>query len=905
MTCPSQALANYQPDQRLFSQDFFDTAQTFGKPILQILKQIIKDGSDRLDERFKTFLKTDEGDIHHLVLDRAWLIDQVLICAWQHAGLQDIEDASLIAVGGYGRKELHPCSDIDVLILFNQQEPESCQNEIETFLTLLWDLNLNIGHSVRTISECQEEAQKDITVTTNLMESRTITGNEQNLHTMSSMVGPSFIWDSKSFFKAKWDEQRNRHRKFNHIEYNLEPNIKASPGGLRDIQTIMWITKRQFGANSLDELVRLSVLNEEELDMLIRGQTFLWTVRYALHMNAKRTEDRLLFDHQRQIAALFGYEDNGQSLAVEQLMQKYYRTVLQLGELNDVIIQHFNETILMVDEPDEVVDINERFQIRNGFIEVKDPNIFASEPSSMLEIFLLMAKTEGVSGARATTIRDLRKHRHLIDDRFRKDPKNTNLFLSLMKTPTRLVTQLWRMRKWGILGRYLPEFAGITGQMQHDLFHIYTVDAHTLQVVRNMRRFRFADNRDHFPIASRLIHELPKVELAYIAGLYHDIAKGRGGDHSELGAVDARLFCERHGLNKWETDLVSWLVESHLLMSMTAQRKDISDPEVIYEFAQKVQDKIHLDYLFILTVADINATNPTLWNSWRASLMRQLYTETWRVLRRGVEKPINPQEYLEDRKEAVLELMLDKPYLEQDIRQLWDNLGEDYLFRNSKEELAWHTEAILEHGNNKEPLIELRETTDREHEGGTEIFVYTKDEKHLFAVTSSVLENLSLNIQDAQIIISESGFTLNSFIVLDDDGAPIGDNEHRIAEIQSVLTVALGDPEQYLELVNKRTPRQLKQFKMPAEARIHNDSIKQATVLEVTAPDRPGALAMIGRVFVDFDMRIQNAKIATLGEKIDDIFYLTDNNNQPISDPDICHNLQQKICDVLDKHASN
>ncbi len=893
-------MTTYQPDTSLFCNDYYENSLSFGNSIISTLKQIIADADKSLNNHF-----SEKKDIHALIYDRAWFIDQVLKKAWEYSTLNEVPSASLIAVGGYGRGELHPKSDIDVLILFDATEPESQQEPIEKFLTLLWDLNLNIGHSVRTITECKDEAEKDITITTNLTESRTISGNDDILYKMTSLTGPSFIWDSKSFFKAKWEEQQQRHRKFNNIEYNLEPNLKTSPGGLRDIQTIMWITKRQYGANSMNELVRLSVLNEEELDMLTRGQEFLWQVRYALHMIAGRPEDRLLFDHQRKIAELFGYQDNGHTLAVEQLMQKYYRTVLQLGELNDVIIQHFNETILLADEPDEVIEINERFQIRNNFIEIKDPSIFATEPSSMLEIFLLMAKTEGVEGARTKTIRELRNHRHLIDDNFRENPVNTSIFLALMKTKTQMVTQLWRMRKWGILGRYLPEFAGITGQMQHDLFHIYTVDAHTLQVIRNMRRFRFADNKDEFPLASRLIHEIPKVEVAYIAGLYHDIAKGRGGDHSVLGAVDARKFCEKHGLNKWDTDLICWLIENHLLMSMTAQRKDISDPEVIQEFAEKVQDKIHLDYLFLLTVADINATNPTLWNSWRASLMRQLYTETWRTLRRGLDHPINTQDYLKDREESVLELLFDKPYREQEIRELLAQLGQDYMFRNTPAEIAWHTEAILEHEDSSQPLIELMETTDREHEGGTEIFIYTKDEQHLFAVTASVIENLNLNIQDAQVIISENGFTVNSFIVLDDNGSPIGDNPLRIEEIKSSLIVALQDSSNYLELISRRTPRQLKQFKMPTQVIIHNDAIKQMTVIEVTAPDRPGILAMIGRVFVDFNVQIQNAKIATLGEKVDDLFYLTDNNNNPISDPDICTKLQESICKTLDEHTKN
>jgi [protein-PII] uridylyltransferase len=435
-------------------------------------------------------------------------------------------------------------------------------------------------------------------------------------------------------------------------------------------------------------------MKESEETMVNKGQQFLWKLRYGLHYLEGRCEDRLLFDKQRELAGLFGYHDDERSLGVEKLMQQYYRAVANLRELNDVLLQHLDEVILRADERDNIKPLNNRFQIHNDYIEVVANNVFKRAPFALLEIFVLMAQNPQIKGIRAATIRLIRDHRRLIDDEFRNDIRAVTLFMELLRSPHQMTLQLRRMSRYGILGRYLPEFGQITGQMQHDLFHIYTVDAHTLQVVENMRRFLEPEAEENFPVASQIAHNLPKIDLLYIAGLYHDIAKGRGGDHSTLGMIDAQNFCKRHRLSQWDANLVSWLVEKHLLMSMTAQRKDISDPDVIREFAETVGDKLHLDYLFTMTVADICATNPELWNSWRASLLRQLYYNTRRALRTGLENIVDREERIADKKSSALDRLADSTLTEQQIETIWANADDEYFVRESADNIAWHTEAI-------------------------------------------------------------------------------------------------------------------------------------------------------------------------------------------------------------------
>lgn len=883
-----------QVDPELFDRSQFQAELALKSSPIAAFKKAIRNAREVLDARFLA-----GRDIRRLIEDRAWFVDQVLRAAWGRFDWNSEAEIALVAVGGYGRGELHPYSDIDLLILLEDDSHEKFRDSIEGLLTLLWDIGLEVGQSVRSVQECAEEARADLTVITNLMESRTIAGPEHLRQNMLKVTSPSEMWPSKEFFLAKRNEQAARHSKYNNTEYNLEPNVKGSPGGLRDIQTILWIARRQFGSLNLNAIVDQGFLTEGEFALLASSQEFIWRVRYGLHMLAGRAEDRLLFDHQRSLATLLGYKDSDAKLAIERFMQKYYRVVMSISELSDLVGQHFAEVILWEGDSGDAVPLNSRFLVRDGYLEVTDDSVFQRRPFAILEIFVLLAQHPEIQGVRAETIRLLRDHRHLIDDDFRSDIRNTSLFIELFKCKEGIHRNLRRMNRYGILGRYLPEFGHIVGQMQHDLFHIYTVDAHTLNVIKYLRKLSKPGVAEKYPLASKLVGRLPKSELIYIAGLYHDIAKGRGGDHSELGAVDAQAFCERHKLPAWDTRLVVWLVENHLVMSTTAQRKDLSDPQVINDFAQLVGDETHLDYLYVLTVADINATNPTLWNSWRASLLRQLYTETKRALKRGLENPLGREEQIRQTQRAALDNLVRNGTDPDDAEQLWSQLGDDYFMRHSSTDVAWHTEAIIEHPNDGGPLVLIKETTQREFEGGTQIFIYAPDQHDFFAVTVAAMDQLNLNIHDARIITSSSQFTLDTYIVLDADGTPIGNDPKRTEEIRQGLIDALRNPDDYLTIIKRRVPRQLKHFAFPPQVTIHNDMQRPQTIIEVIAPDRPGLLARIGQLFQDFDLSVQNAKIATLGERVEDVFFVTNADNQPLSDLKLCIQLQQAMIKQL------
>jgi len=599
---------------------------------------------------------------------------------------------------------------------------------------------------------------------------------------------------------------------------------------------------------------------------------------------------------------LFGFEDEPGSLAVEQFMHKYYRTVLSLRELNDVLLQFLSEAILQKGKCKSVTTVNERFQLRDNYIEATHTYVFEENPSALLEMFVLMAQNPKIVGVRASTIRLVRESRHLIDENFRNNPKNTQLFIKLLQYPGGLVEQLKRMLRYGILGLYLPEFGLVTGQMQHDLFHIYTVDAHTLKVVQNICNFLLPAAKEQFPIAAYIMKRLPKFELLIMAGLYHDIGKGRGGDHSTLGAVDAEEFCARHHVSPRETRLVSWLVEKHLLMSSVSQKQDLSDPDIIRQFALTIGDQMHLDYLYCLTVADINGTNKELWNTWRASLLRQLYLEAKLALRRGLENNIDKQDLIDETQLAAIRKLVRKNMSETQVRKLWGDMGEDYFLRENVQDIVWHTEAIADHPDDS-PLILIKKTTSRELAGATQIFIRSKNQKNVFVAAASALDHLNLSIQDAKIYSSKSGYTVDTFFVLNQDGEPLGNNPALLKKIQQTLQDELRLADNYSEVISRRTPRRLKYFAMPTRTNMSHDSLRNCSVLEVITPDRPGLLACIARVFVQFDIQLLNAKIATLGERVEDIFFIADKNNQPLGDTELANNLQREIREQLDKRV--
>ena len=876
-------------NNELFNIEQFRTQLANAQDALAVFRDALSKTQEKLDEHYRA-----NDDIVKLILGRAWFMDQLLQCAWERYDWGNTNEISLLAVGGYGRGELHPHSDIDLLIITRDDDLTPFKQNISAFFTFLWDINLEIGQSVRSIAQCRQEALKDITVTTSVMESRTIVGPDDLRDEMIAQTQNSDVWPAKSFFDAKRDEQQARHDKYYDIDYALEPNVKTSPGGLRDIQTIAWIAKRYYKANQLADLVNLGFLNSNEYDQLAEGERLLWKLRYGLHLLAGRKEDRLLFDKQRDLAQMFGYVDDEKSLAVEKLMQEYYRAVATLRALNDALLQHFDEAILRANEQEVIEVINNRFQLRNDYIEIRYGDVFKRFPFALLEIFVLMAQNPRIKGVRAITIRSIRDSRYLINESFRKDLRNVTLFMELLRSPHELTSQLRRMARYGVLGLYLPEFGAISGKMQHDLFHIYTVDAHTLQVVENTRRFLLPEAEEKFPIAAHIVRRLPKLELLYIAGLYHDIAKGRGGDHSTLGMVDGAEFCRLHHLSAWDTKLVSWLIGKHLLMSMTAQRMDIADPEVIHQFALEVGDKLHLDYLYALTVADINATNPTLWNTWRAALLRQLYLSTKRALRRGLENPIDRADRIKDKQESASQKLTERGISEQEIEKIWSNIDDEYFVRESTANIAWHTEAIAK-SNGIDTLILVEEPTDNYTAGATQIFIYTLNRSHLFASSAAAIGKLGLNIQDARIFTSSQNYCMNTYTVLENDGNPVQASAARHSQIVNLLREYLSEPTRYLRGPDKRIARKLKHFSQHVETEIINSEDKPYTTIEINCPDKPGVLASIGKVFAEHNIQLQNARIATLGERVEDLFFVLDSEFQKITSSEEIDRLQNDI----------
>lgn len=858
--------------------------------LVSVLRDALLSAGEALDQDFR-----DGRSARDLLQDRAALMDSVLRYAWRSLNLQE-NDLALVAVGGYGRGELHPQSDIDLLILRDGQDQTTSEG-LEGFLTLLWDLGLQVGHSVRSVGECIEQAA-DITVLTNLIEARLLLGQERLLDAVQEGIDASRMWPAQDFFRAKVKEQEDRHTKYGDTEYSLEPNIKGSPGGLRDLQLIGWLARRHFGWRTVEELTANRFLTEAESHTLIHGQDFLWRVRYALHMITGREEDRLLFDHQRELARLWGFVD-GDKLAVEQFMQLYYRWAIALSQLNEMLVLAFDQAVLQAGEPDRVIPIDERFELRNGYVNVCNDQVFAQHPGALLEVFLHAGNHPDALGISAGTIRLIREHRHLVDDAFRSDPENRRLFLDILRSNARVTRQLRRMSRYGILGRYLPAYGQIVGQMQHDLFHSYTVDAHTLQVIENIRRFLKPEHDERFPVSSRVTRRLPKIELLYIAGLFHDIGKGRGGDHSELGAVDAREFCEEHGLNRSDTNLVEWLVRNHLVMSAVSQRKDISDPEVVQEFATHVGDQVRLDYLFALTVADINGTNPRLWNAWRGSLLRQLYTGAKRALRRGLENPIDKQEWIAETRESAEKLLEFRGFTPGELEDLWKDRGEDYFLREKAEDIAWHTEAIADHIDKHRPLVLVRNGVESSVANTTQIFIYAPFDIGAFSRTCSRLEQLNLSIHDARIYHGKDGMSLDTYFVLDYSGKPVEDPE-RLRHISNYLADALAPESDDGVIVPRLTPRRVRSFRMDTETTLTTDESRGVSVLELVSLDRPGLLARIGEVFEEFGLVCQTAKIQTLGERIEDVFYLTDMEQQPISDRELAARIEAAICDKLD-----
>ncbi|WP_100642205.1 [protein-PII] uridylyltransferase [Alteromonas facilis] len=850
-------------------------------------KQVVKESYQWLKSAFST------SAVDELVSGRAVFVDNLLQHLWHLYELDEVKHLTLVAVGGYGRAQLQPYSDIDLLILCEKAPSASTREKISEFITLLWDIKLDIGQSVRTIKETVTLAKGDITIATNLVESRRLAGSSETFEKLLKQVNDKKVWTSDRFFIAKMEEQQNRHAKFHGTAYNLEPNVKENPGCLRDIQTIGWVAKKHFKEYDGWSLVGHGYFTKQEHAELIECRSNLWRMRFALHIVAGRSENRLLFDYQTDVAEMLGFGDNGKS-SVESMMKGFFRTVRRVNELNRMLMQRFSQDILGKKDYGNVA-LNRDFELHDGLISPSRPDVFDT-PESIFDFLLLIADTPSVSGLDTDCIRQLRNARRAFqDDYLNQRPECRIKFMQLMRHPHFFDFGWDIMHQYGILQAYLPEWNHIVGMMQFDLFHAYTVDEHTHRLVKHVNHYFSPDNK-RFPRCGRIAKNLDKPELLYLAAIFHDIGKGRNGDHSVLGAEDVKVFAKMHGLTKSDTDLIAWLVHNHLLMSVVAQRRDIYDPEVVNEFASKIKSHNHLNMLYALTLADIRATNDNLWNDWKASLLRELYLLTQKALDNGLQCQLTIFERVNENKHAARQLLADGHYSDHAIESLWSRFDHDYFARYKPAQIAWHTEEILGFKLDSDDalLVKANNTTTK---AGTELFIYGKDRPALFAQVASVIDSRNLSIHDATITITHDGFVCDSIIILDNDGNRI-DSEQRLTALQDAVKTQMAAPGRSHTNARK-IARQLKQLNVPTKVRFFNRS-DDATLIELEALDAPGILAKIGHAFVDCDVTLKLAKITTIGERAEDTFIVSNADGVALS-PAQQVELKKRILTNLDE----
>jgi len=806
-------------------------------------------------------------DITELVHARAWAVEQLVLALWERL-LGQCPFLCLLAVGGFGRGELHPHSDLDVLILHHgpSQLDELAIERLSQFVQVLWDANLHPGHSVRTIEGCLAKANSDVGVMTNVMEHRLIAGDPALYGQFVEGLSDPALWPAALFFEAKVAEQTERYAQFEDTIYNLEPNLKEGPGGLRDVQMIAWVAHRYFQNATLHGLVEHDFLSEDEYQELVLGRAYLWSLRWVLHQLAGRAEERLLFDHQRKLAEAFGYSVEGAPATngeVEQFMQRYYRVAMRLARLNERLLQSFEEELLTSRAHLPSSPIDDDFQITDGYLELIDPQGFVYQPLLLIKMFNLLAQHQDILGVRAATIRLVKEHLYLIDESFRKDPEVLAMFFDLLKSPKGVYHQLARMNRYGVLGALLPAFAKITGRMQFDLFHVYTVDQHTMFVIRNLRRFANGEYADRFSHAISVFGRIDGPELLYLAALFHDIAKGRGGDHSILGAEDARAFCACLPIDQSDQALVAWLVKEHLSLSQTSQREDISDPKVVHRFASKMPDRRHLDHLYVLTVADIAATSPSLWNSWKDSLLWSLYEASAQALEGGLDEAPDEGMGIAASRQASLEAF-DQSQHER-VGPLWDTLPKRAFLKLDPAQLIWTTSAVL--ANDARPLVVTRTQPDK---GISEVFVHAIDFPGLFALVARELDRMQLNVVAARIITTSNNLSWDIFQVMDQDAGPIHPQDAK--RLEAVLVEQLA-AQQVRPLPPKPVPRRLQPFMDPAQIALR-PSAGGLSALDIHATDRPGLLSAIAETLVALDLRLLDARIATFGQRVEDVFVI-------------------------------
>ena len=849
----------------------------------QSLRQLLNDDARTLEAAF------DAGaQAAALAARRAALVDCVVVhvataCIGAALG-GEADGVALYAVGGYGRGQLFPHSDIDLLALLRGEPDAALARGLERFFACLWDIGLKPGQAVREVRECARLAAEDVAVATSLLDARRLAGDAAMDADLGAIAGDVAAWPPAKYLAAKRAEQAARHARHDDTAHNLEPNLKEGPGGLRTLDLLGWLGRRIVGARDLRGLVADGLLDPAEERALTDARHVLERYRYALHLTAGRAEERLLFDYQRDIAERLGFHDRPRDLAsaanepvlgVEQFMQGYYRAATLVERLGVQLVERFDELL----EPATTVEpIDAEFQRNGNRLETRDAELFLHRPAALVEAFALRLDHPELIGFTAETMRRIQHALAAAGGRLAEDPAVLAALLALLRRGAPAAEALWRMNRHGLLGAILPPFAQVVGRMQYDLFHVYTVDEHTLRVLRNLAHFSSVGARTEFPLACAVFATLDKPELLLLAGLFHDIAKGRGGDHSVLGEEDARVFCRRLGLPDAEAELVAWLVRWHLLMSVTAQRQDITDPAVVQRFAQQVGDWERLDHLYLLTIADIRGTSPKLWNAWKDRLLADLYVATRYALRSDEAMPLRADVRARACRDRALELLrLDG--LEADVAtRLWRHFPEASFLRHRPEQIAWQTRALAEH-----PELPLVAVHPRSIRGTTELFVCAPDRDGLFAAITAALDRMRFSVAEARVLSSDSGRALDTFLLLDGDTQAPADAA-RVTELRQGLVAALSGSSADNRVVRRGLSRRQRHFQMAPRIAFTDDIAGGRTQLALVCSDRPGILAVVAQAFREAGARVHDARIATFGERVEDFFQITDEAGRPLSE---------------------
>ncbi|HEX6613711.1 MAG TPA: [protein-PII] uridylyltransferase [Rhodanobacteraceae bacterium] len=848
------------------------------------LRQLLGDHDRALAAAFR-----NGADAAPLAHSRALLVERVLAHTWT-AYLGEGADAALFAVGGFGRGALFPHSDVDLLVLVADSSEPKIPRALEALFGCLWDIGLKPGHAVRTPAQCREIARADVSVFTSLLDARRIAGAQPFETQLRGLVADPSLWPADAFLEAKRADRDARHAKHDDTTHNLEPNLKDGPGGLRGLDLIRWLGMRVADAPGLDALVAKQLLDASERDALLEAERVLQRARYALHLEAGRAEERLLFDWQRALAARLGFEDDGRNLAVEQFMQTFYRAAGTVERLLSQVLERFEEYLHPLPAPQP---LDGRFAARGTRLALCDERLFAREPAAIVAAFACLLDHPDLGGFSAATMRALGHALAANGEALGNDRQALLAFLALLKRGAAAVRALEAMNRHGVLAAILPAFARVVGRMQYDLFHIYTVDEHTLRVLRNVARFAEPSARAEFPLACEAYARLEKPELLLLAALFHDIAKGRGGDHSELGEAEARVFCAKLGLHADDIELVAWLVRWHLMMSVTAQRQDISDAEVVHAFAVQVGDWERLDHLYLLTIADIAGTSPKLWNSWKDRLLADLYVAARFVLRRELARPAQADTRMRASRERVAALLHEQGRDAQAVQTLLEDFPDHAFLRQPDAQIAWHAGALLD-ARGQGLVVAVHPSSPR---GGTEVFVCAPDRDGVFASVVATLDRARCSVMEARVLATRSGRALDAFTVLDAETlAPLG--AERASDLRASLLRALAPNARPAQPPRRGLARRLKHFQRAPQIEFQDAQEHARTRLALVCSDRPGLLAQVAQAFLDSGVRVHDARIATFGERVEDFFEVTDRRDLPLDEAgkaNLHKKLQQRL----------